>query len=177
MKDKLFFIDAETDGLNGPFITVAIVITDLQCNELRREYFGVKKENLTITNEWVKENVVPILGDYRELESENDLLEETWRIWCDYKEEAYAIGDVISPVEARLFQRCVANDLEKRAMEAPFPFLDISSMLYVKGYNPVESCENLLQEFGEDTIPEGTVHNALFDVEAMIKIYKKIAGS
>ena len=43
-KKTLFFIDAETDGLYGAFISVAIVVLDPECNEIERHYLGIKKE-------------------------------------------------------------------------------------------------------------------------------------
>lgn len=173
MNKNLLFIDAETDGLYGPFISVAIIVTDSDCKEIERFYYGIKRENLNIKTQWVIENVVPYLGEYEECESEHELLKKVWEVWSKYKDTSYAIADVCFPVEARLFERCVGEDLA-RYYEGPFPLLDLSSFLYAKGVDPLIDRKKLVDE---DTLlrlsREGRQHNALYDIEIAIEIYKK----
>lgn len=169
MKTKLFFIDAETDGLYGDFISVAGMITDTAGIELERFYYGVKKENLHVQEPWVIENVLPRMGTYTEVEDEAELLETVWSKWQQYKEDAYAVGDVIYPVEARLFQKCVSMDMEHRRFEAPFPFLDLSSLLYANGIDPLTD-RNILSGLCANE----KQHNCMYDVEMAVEIYKKL---
>ena len=168
-KNNLFFIDAETDGLYGKFLTVAIIVTDNNLNEIERAYFGIRKEDMDVKSKWVIENVLPILGEYDEVNSEGELLDKVWELWRKYADNAYAVANVPIPVESRLFAKCVEKDLSNREFQGPFPLIDISSMLLAKDINPLEERGILIGEHSK-----GNVHNALYDVEVMIKIYRKI---
>ena len=173
---KLFFIDAETDGLHGPFISVAIIVTDAECNEIDRKYFGIKKDNLKILDKWTMEHVVPYLGDYEECLDENELLDAFWIEWTKYKDEARAVGDVVFPVEARLFQKCIDKNKLDRCFQGPFPLLDISNMLYANGVNPLIERSLYLKEHNiildVNNSNFDVQHNALYDVRVMIEVYK-----
>lgn len=166
MKEYLFFVDAETDGLYGSFLSVAVIVTDCECRELERHYWGVAPKNLQIQNQWVMENVLPIMGAYEECENEAELLENVWQVWEKYCDHAYAVANVCFPVETRLFEACVRQNLEERMYKGPFPFLDLSNLLYAKGENPLAEYKELL---GEDVCGQ---HNALVDVEMMLRIWK-----
>ena len=43
MQTKFLFIDAETDGLYGSFLTVGLVVTDDAGNMIEKAYYGIKK--------------------------------------------------------------------------------------------------------------------------------------
>lgn len=165
---NLLFVDAETDGLYGTFISVAVVVTDANANEIERFYYGINKKNLKVTDAWTREHVLPILGDYEECEDETELLEKVWAVWEHYRADAYAVADVIYPVEARLFSKCVMNDMERRMFAAPYPLIDLSSLLLAKGIDPNISRDELVGS------TDWVEHNAMSDVETSIKIYKKI---
>ena len=76
MQTKILFIDAETDGLYGSFLTVGLVVTDDAGNMIEKAYYGIKKENMMISDVWTRENVFPVLGDYEACEDEAELLEK-----------------------------------------------------------------------------------------------------
>ncbi len=57
MQTKFLFIDAETDGLYGSFLTVGLVVTDDAGNMIEKAYYGIKKENMMISDVWTRENV------------------------------------------------------------------------------------------------------------------------
>ena len=50
MQTKFLFIDAETDGLYGSFLTVGLVVTDDAGNMIEKAYYGIKKENMMISD-------------------------------------------------------------------------------------------------------------------------------
>ena len=56
MQTKFLFIDAETDGLYGSFLTVGLVVTDDAGNMIEKAYYGIKKENMMISDVWTREN-------------------------------------------------------------------------------------------------------------------------
>lgn len=171
MGKNLFFIDAETDGLYGAFISAAVVVTTEDCREIERHYYGISKKKLQARERWVQENVLPVMGEYTPCENEKELLEQVWTVWERYQEDAYAIGDVVYPVEARLFMECVRNDEAHRRFQAPYPLLDLSNIMYAKGINPMTERKKLA-----DNESTGRQHNALDDVLMTIEIYKKILG-
>ena len=167
-KNKMFFVDAETDGLYGMVISVAIIVTDMKGNEIERAYYGVDVDEKDIEEAWVIENVLPIRGDYTVCEDEEELLEKLWEMWEKYREEAYAIGDVIYPVECRVFEKCVRNNIKERKFNAPFPFMDLSNHIYMNGYDPLTPRTEILKEE-----QNGMQHNALYDTEVSVKIWRK----
>lgn len=168
-KNKLFFLDAECDGLYGSFITIAGIVVDIDGTEIDRFYYGIQRDKLHIKSEWVKQNVLPKLGDYTDFSDEGEMLEAFWQKWMQYQKDAYAIGDVIYPVECRLFQRCVEHNETERSSFAPYPFLDLASILYSKNINPLMERTEL-----SGCIENALQHNALFDIEMMNKIWSKI---
>ena len=56
---KKFFVDAESDGLYGAFLSIAAMVTDDAGAELDRFYASVNISCEQIHSEWVKENVYP----------------------------------------------------------------------------------------------------------------------
>lgn len=169
MKDKLVFVDVETDGLYGKFLTVAMVVTDWAGNELEQIYYGIRREKMHVTEPWVAENVIPKLGKYETVENEVELLQKAWRFWERYSEDAYAVCDVGYPVETRFFAACVMQDEKECAMRAPFPLIDLSSLVLAKGYDPLIKREELIVDCENEK-----VHNALYDVKVSILIWRKL---
>lgn len=53
MQTKFLFIDAETDGLYGSFLTVGLVVTDDAGNMIEKAYYGIIKENMMISDVWI----------------------------------------------------------------------------------------------------------------------------
>ncbi|OUP50171.1 hypothetical protein [Lachnoclostridium sp. An181] len=168
-REYYVFVDAETDGLYGRFLTVAMLILNREMKEIERRYLGVKKENLIVTDKWTKAHVLPVIGGYEEVEDEKQLLEKTWNIWMKYAEHAYAVADVCYPVECRLFQKCVELNRVERMFHAPYPLVDLSSLLLAKGIDPLKNRKELVHNIGEEQ-----THNAMYDVELMVMIWKKI---
>lgn len=169
MKERLLFVDAETDGLYGQFLSVAMLVTDLSGeNILEEAYWGVKNAKQLAQDSWTREHVIPIMGDYEPCENEEELLEKMWSFWMKYQETAYAIADVSYPVEARLFAKCVEKEMETRKYQAPFPLLDLSTLLYWEGLDPVGNRTHYIAAKVE------TVHNALYDVKMSAAIWRKL---
>ncbi len=166
--NKYLFVDAETDGLYGKFISIAMVVADHAGNELEHIYIGLSNPGKHIKENWVRENVLPILGEYEEYEDEHSLLEAAWSFWRAHAQNSYIIVDVMHPVESRLFTRCVEHNIEERIFQGPFPMLDLSSMLYAIGINPLEAREKLAKP-----LDKGMQHNALYDARMAMTIWKK----
>ena len=170
MKDKLVFVDAETDGLYGRFLSVAMIVTDREGKNIIDElYIGLGNVEKLVKEPWVLENVAGKMGAYEVCENEEELLNKTWDFWMKYEESSYAVADVQYPVEARLFQKCVEQDLEKRQWKAPFPLLDLSTILYWEGQDPLEDRTKLQTKYNNLE-----VHNALNDVKMAAFIWESL---
>lgn len=172
MKEYLLFIDAETDGLYGSFLTVAMVVVEEVSGRVIEEvYYGVRREHIQVTDEWTRNNVLPRLGNYTICEDEEDLLERTWQFWSKYRERAHAVADVAYPVETRLFEKCVRKKPQERMFQAPYPLLDISTILYWKG---VEAANAEGKNLGGERYEADQHHNALYDAKATMNLWIKL---
>ena len=164
------FIDAETDGLYGSVLSVASIVCDEEGRQVDSFYGFLDCHSDEIKDDWVKEHVYPYLkqdgNNSYEYKSEKEMLSAFWSFYRN-SGECYCIGDVIYPVEAHLMRRCVEMDLNERIFQGPFPFLDLSSMLYAKGIDPNIERRQLVD------CSKYRLHNALDDVRMSIDIWKK----
>ena len=166
--DKYMFVDAETDGLYGRILSIAALVCDSKGNEIETfdHYCSVTEED--IEDPWVKEHVYPILKTGIEEKDEHSLLCSFWNFYKKQSDCAI-IGDVTYPVECRVFEKCVRMDLPGRAFEGPFPLMDLSSMLYAKGYDPLTERYDLVADkimFNQ--------HSAIDDVRMAKEIWKNL---
>lgn len=136
MKEQLFFVDAETDGLYGRFLSVAALVTDRSGNEIDRFYGAVRVNFEDINNTWVKNNVYPHLEKaYSFFQDEKALLESFWIFWLKYREKADCVAYIPFPVESRLFETCVMHDVDERQFLGPFPIYDLATLLESESVN------------------------------------------
>ena len=169
-KCGFFVIDCETDGLYGEFLTVAVVVTDENFNIINEKYWGNTKAIKEAKDPWVIENVISHLGDFIKCESEDELFEKVWKFWIENRKNRYAIADVCFPVENRFFSECITKKIAERAFEGPYPLLDLSSILYAKGIDPLK--ERAILSNSNPLLQ----HNAIEDTRMIVKILKKTLG-
>lgn len=169
-KEKVIIpIDAESDGLYGPIIAIAAVIYREDGTEIRR-FCG--KSDVTPSNEWVQENVVPFLGYIPSLGYE--LLDE----FADFYNEAIEQYDVTVlwhmgyVVEGFLF-RTLVEDGYIGEWDAPYTPVEVSSYLAMAGYAP-DSVEDYLKIKGIKVEGEGSRHNPVFDCITAYKAYVEL---
>lgn len=168
MKKHLFFVDAECDGLYGRFLSIAVLVTDENGNEIDRFYSSVRTNAEEIESDWVKENVYPYLKNASVFyDSEKDMIKAFWAFWLDYREVADCVAYVPYPVESRLFAACVAENVEERQFLAPFPLYDLATLLESKGIyfdSDMQSLSELVM----------CSHDAMNDVIMMAKVWRKL---
>lgn len=99
---KVFFCDAETDGLRGnPFSIVAIVYEDEK--EVAR--FVSRLPNSVVKNEWVKENVLPTLENIEVTHnSYEDMIKDFSEFYKSYKQDAECICYMGQIIESHLLR-------------------------------------------------------------------------
>lgn len=166
-RKKKFFLDAESDGLYGELLSIAVLVIDEGGVEIERHYWGIDPKKIEVESTWVEEHVLPIMGQYECCENEEEMLNKFWSVWLSYKDTAYAIADVGYPVEMGVFQKCIQMNPGERAYSGPYPMIDLSSMLLAKGIDPLTARKKLLGRKLEDQ------HNALRDVEISAEIWGK----
>lgn len=165
-----FYVDAETDGLYGSFLSVAALVTDEDGNEMERFYMSVDADIKALSTPWLTTNILPHLSNaYERCDSEKALLDAFWEFWLKHRENAICIAYVQYPVEARLFSRCVEKDRNARAFLAPFPLYDLSTLLLARGY-PFDA--DLPSLVNDEPLTE---HDAMDDVLMMAKAWKKLS--
>ena len=163
---KYFFVDAETDGLYGKFLSVAALAIDENGTETEF-YASVSVTESEIETEWVKENVYPYLSQsYVKYKTEYELLEAFWSFWNEHKSGAECVSYVPYPVEARLFNTCVMHNVSERTFEGPFPLHDLSTLLVAKGYNTDVDMSELSGLHLES-------HDAMNDVRMLAAVWQK----
>lgn len=163
------FVDAETDGLYGPFLSVAALVTDGENRELCHFYGAVFPERAEIRSPWVREHVLPSLGQAELFFSgEADLTEAFWRFWLAHRETCLCIADVGVPVEARLFSLCVSRDPQTREFLGPYPLLDLSTLLLARGLDP-------LADRGRLSGLALTPHDPLHDVRMAAAVWHRLS--
>ncbi|ADI02114.1 hypothetical protein [Syntrophothermus lipocalidus] len=168
---KYFFVDAETDGLYGPVIAVGAVVYDDGWTELGTFQGAVDLDNYIMTEEWVKQNVLPHMKQIApRYESESELLDAFWGFWITHREGCLCIADVAYPVEMSLFKKCVLKNEQERRFQGPYPLLDLSTALYVKGIDPLIDRGALVS--GEAF----TRHNPLDDARLAAKCWRLVVN-
>ena len=167
---KKFYVDAESDGLYGAFLSVAAMVTDEAGAELDRFYAAVNVSCEDINSEWVRANVYPDLKNAEIFfDDEEDLLEAFWLFWMKHREDSICIAYVQHPVESRLFTRCVMKNEMERAFLGPFPLYDLSTLLAA---NEIPFDTNMQELSGLNF----KSHDAMNDVRMMAAVWQKLFG-
>lgn len=130
---KVFSFDAETNGLWGQaFALSAAVYEGGQLTAQFTAYLGANG----VTDEWVRDNVLPKLSDLAVTHADYDaMLASFAEFYLANKGEADIIAHMGVPVESK-----VLLDMHGRGLigdwDGPFPFLDVASVLKARGEDP-----------------------------------------
>lgn len=169
---KVFSFDAETDGLWGCAFAIGALVYDENGTEIAR--FVGRLPNTAVTNEWVKNNVIPQLSSVPVThESYEELLADFASFYLAHKDGADCIAHMGYIVEAK-----VLRDMRDRGLigdwDAPYPLLDVSGNLQQAGEDPtsvdsyVKKHELSVGEF------EGGTHNPLYDSAVAAVVYRHL---
>lgn len=169
MTMRIISIDAETDGLYGDAFAIAGTVHNLNGEELTEHRFLGRCGNLHVTNEWVKENVLPTLGNVRVThDTPNDLLRDFAKWWVENKADSTVICHMGTPVEAGLFIRAHAQGFIGD-FDGPYPLIDIAGNLQQVGEDPT-SVDDYAKKH-ELSLPDGNPHNPLYDCQVAVLVY------
>lgn len=133
----VFSVDAETDGLWGEHFAISAIVLDMGGKEVAR-FEGRVTDMLSAVKHdaWVRENIVPLCESLPPLGTARELRNAFWAFWMQWKGQALALSDCGYSVEGGLFRKCVEDDLAAREWLAPFPMLDVGTLLFICGINP-----------------------------------------
>jgi len=171
MSRKIFSFDAETNGLWGQaFALSAAVYEDGKLTGQFTAYLGANG----VTNDWVRGNVLPKLGDLAVTHADYDgMLAAFAEFYKANKTDADVIVHMGVPVESK-----VLLDMHTKGMigdwDGPFPLIDLAGILKVRDEDPtsVDSYNakfNLLE--GRDEALGLTTHHPLYDSIAAAVAY------
>ena len=165
---KYFIFDCETNGLYGETLSICAMVYDESLSVCRKSFYGAWKiAEDKISNNFVRTQVYPYLDDADMFfKSEEELLQHFWQFWKNNRENCRCIADVPIPVEANVFRKCVATDEQSRWNDAPFPLIDLASILMANNIDPLSDRNTLAQS----TL---TRHNAKNDVMITVEILRR----
>lgn len=166
---NLFSFDAETDGLWGAVWAIGAVVLDEQGEEVDRFAGQVELTKDTVTDEWVKANIVPLV-DLPRYPLQRPLLEAFWEFWIKHAKTSLCLADFGGIVEARLFRDCVMLDWEARQWLGPYPMHELGTALLLSGVDPDVN----RREFAGR--PELVQHDPVDDAIAAALCWRKVTG-
>lgn len=173
---KIFSFDAETNGLWGQaFAISAAVYEDGKLVADFTAYLGADG----VTDEWVRGNVLPNLGDLVQTHSSYD---EMLAAFAEFYKANKADADIIVhmgvPVESR-----VLSDMHSGGhigdWDGPFPLIDVASVLKARGEDPasVDSYNEKHRLMSGRSEAEGlATHHPLYDSVAAAVVYMHLMG-
>lgn len=162
--DQIFFVlDVESIGLHGEGFAVGWTV-----QQYGKEIdFGIAvcepemAQGYVANLEWVKKNCpkINILAHERPVQ----VRDEFWLQWQKWKTKgAIMASDCAWPVEARFLIDCVNDLYEQREWGGPYPLIDIGSVLFANGVDPLTKFPR-----EENELPE---HDPLADARHSARI-------
>lgn len=170
MKSKLpsylFVLDVESIGLHGSAFAVGWVVIDTSTfTEVAHGLFASPRDyaaGFHEDREWVNANVPEIPPTHQ---SARHMRTQFWGEWCQWKDRgAWMVADCPWPVEARFLAECISDDRLhiRRHTEGPYPLLDVASVLFALGRDPLATYNRL-----ENELP---THNPLADARQSARL-------
>lgn len=132
---SVFVFDAETDGLYGRCFAVGWAILTKGSTTIHRD--GAQVHQPEISNQWVKDNVLPHLDGVPQVKTYLEMRERFWKALRDAMAAGCTIwADCGSPVESGLIRECVADDPSARQFDGPYPLHEVATLLLARGVDP-----------------------------------------
>lgn len=160
-EQKYFVFDVESCGLHGQGFAVGFVVIDssgkildegLYCRDHTKLYCSSENEI------WLKENIPPMKITHDTLA---DMRSAFWSKWMQWQ-GCTMVTDCGWPVESNFLSECIADDFVNRQWKGPYPLLDLSGILFCKGFSPTTTFPRL-----ESEMP---LHNPLNDARQSARI-------
>ena len=169
---KVFSFDAETNGLWGQAFAIGALVYDESGAEIAR--FVGRLPDTEVTDAWVKENVLPKIGDIPVTHNDYaSLLASFAEFYKANKKDADVIVHMGFIVEVKILRDLHAAGLIGD-WDAPYPLYDVSGNLQAAGADPT-SVDKFVTEHnlsvGEFA---GGTHNPLYDSAVAAVVYRHL---
>jgi hypothetical protein len=97
--------------------------------------------------DWVDAHVPRAVRELKNCVTAREVRDEFWKAYQRWKAQgAVLAADVPWPVEARFLTDCVRDQLGIRAWNGPYPLIDIASVRFAAGLDPIGTEERLPRE-------------------------------
>ncbi|HVQ44765.1 MAG TPA: hypothetical protein VMT30_07455 [Candidatus Saccharimonadia bacterium] len=161
---KILTFDVESNGLHGEAFAVAGVLMDSGRAILSQ--FTSRCPIIGPVDPWVSENVLGPMQGMADTAADGLTMRNAF--W-DWYHEVKAQADLIVaanpyPVEARFLIACQEDDMPAREFDHPFPYFDLSSMLYTLGITTAPDRRAYSAEASKSD--SGQPHNPLWDAKS-----------
>ena len=169
-----FSFDAETNGLWGQAFAIAAVVTDSKGKITDK--FEARLPDSFVSEEWVKENVLPALNDMTVTHSSyTDMLSTFAEFYHKYRETcAHFVVHMGYIVETK-----VLRDMHELKLigdfEAPYPLLDISGNLQQAGFAP-DSVDDYAEQHSIKSELKCSTHHPLYDSDITAKVFTALTN-
>lgn len=153
MKNNILVFDVESTSLHGKGFAVAAIVGNSNTGEIVDKFELLSLEGLDIVSEWVKINVVPYLQHMPTCCTLLELRNKFYEFYVKWKDDADVYSDVNWPVEANFLSAIVADNMQEREFNMPYPLKDISTLIDVSidrvkysglnnlvPHNPLDDC-------------------------------------
>lgn len=146
MYSKYIVFDVESVGIHGEGFAVGFVVMNADGSLVEEGMYSCRPAWAAGTVEnlcWVKDNIpaLPI-----NCSSPKEVRGLFWKIWLKYKSDTVMVADCAWPVETRFLNTIVGDDFDERQWHGPYPLLDLSSILFAIGEDPLTITERLPSE-------------------------------
>lgn len=186
IEKQIFSIDVESNGLWGNPIAIGAIVYDKGGNEI--DSFGLKLPDEFVTNNWVRENVLPNIQNMKTFnmihipclfnnradkeKTYYKFLEEFRNFYMKYKENFDVLYHMGHVVESNLFKEMKRLNLIGD-FDAPYVPIEVSAYLQMAG-EPADSVDKYVEKYKVLTEDYGSTHNPLYDCEVAYKSYRHI---
>lgn len=166
---KFLVFDVESVGLHGEGYAVGYVLLDLDGNKLETDLFACSWNAAAGSPEgfeWLQKNAPSLRGTH---DAPWQVRAAFWKRWRELSSpgDCLMLADVPWPVEARFLAQCIDDHPVGRCWGGPYPLLDIASLLFMVGRDPLaKSARN------PDELPE---HDPLCDALQSARLFKEHA--
>ncbi len=171
---KIFSFDAETNGLWGQAFAIGALVYDENGNEIAR--FVGRLPDSVVTDEWVKENVLPKIQNIPVTHTDYDSLLASF---ADFYNANRKDADVIVHM-GFIVEVKILRDLHERKLigdwDAPYPLYDISGNLQAAGADPTSVDKYVAEHNLSVGEFEGGTHNPLYDSAVAAVVYRHLLG-
>ena len=183
MNSIYLVFDVESLGLYGKGFAYGFVVVDEVGNRLEQgietysSWIKRSASDLLPHKTWALDNVVPVLPPDT-CDSLQVIRDRFWQLWMRWKQQgAYLVkasfgrnpsprkcrADCPFPVESTFLKDCVTDDLIIRQWDAPYPLLDVASIMHKAGMDPME-----VYSREADELPQ---HNPLCDARQSARLF------